>query len=758
MTKSLLKTAGHWLSLVLIAAICHHPSVYAATEADPDVRRAFTVKDAIERTSFQGFGDQVLKPSPDKQQFAFITSRGDLKSGTVESTVWLVSQDKQGKTVTTPSIKRLSYTNDAPITSLRWVDQGHALAFLSLDEKGHFQVFRYDLRSKKAEQITRVDLNVNSFDIQGDACVFFAITDGSPPFAAPGGYLTDESAQRLIFPDRDAFHETGAVYLQRGHGKAHQLTKHGVTLMRALVHLEISPRGDKAIAILPAASPDDAFVEGWNRIGGAPRLIHDIPNMAVQPYLIDLNAETAQPLLSAPTASSIGIRSRVKPAWSADGKSLLLSSVLLGPKDLQRGQSQVATPKNVEIDLNASKIVRSLPPEDFRQPGERIVELSWKGRGEVVATSAIGGGGGEGIANPVVKRNRWQTKYKRDGESWVVAGRVEVDYSPHVRLGKVEFFVEENANTPPRLVGQEVGATERAFEFDLNPQLSGLQLLPIRAVEWKDKEGHTWSGGLILPKSAANGQGPVPLVLELKFFDPTRFSPDGPYTTAFASQGLAAKGIVVLELNSFDGPTMGTSQEGPMQMRGVESAIDFLVAQHNIDPERIGMIGFSRTCYFVSYTLTHSKRRFAAATLADGLSGGYLQYHLFSLNHSPGHGVKPLYDGLNGGPPWGETFANWIKDSPDMNASKISAPLRIEMIGGYSVLQEWELYSTLKLQNKPVDALFLPKGTHVLVKPQERYLSQQGNVNWFSYWLLGSPGKDKDGEADYHRWEALKVN
>jgi len=37
----------------------------------------------------------------------------------------------------------------------------------------------------------------------------------------------------------------------------------------------------------------------------------------------------------------------------------------------------------------------------------------------------------------------------------------------------------------------------------------------------------------------------------------------------------------------------------------------------------------------------------------------------------------------------------------------------------------------LSALGKPVDFLWLPRGTHLLVKPWERLASQQGNVDWF---------------------------
>jgi dienelactone hydrolase len=53
--------------------------------------------------------------------------------------------------------------------------------------------------------------------------------------------------------------------------------------------------------------------------------------------------------------------------------------------------------------------------------------------------------------------------------------------------------------------------------------------------------------------------------------------------------------------------------------------IDYLDTQAVIAPESVGIVGFSRTVCYVAYTLTHSKRSFAAASFIDGIDCGYFQ-------------------------------------------------------------------------------------------------------------------------------------
>jgi hypothetical protein len=97
-----------------------------------------------------------------------------------------------------------------------------------------------------------------------------------------------------------------------------------------------------------------------------------------------------------------------------------------------------------------------------------------------------------------------------------------------------------------------------------------------------------------------------------------------------------------------------------------------------------------------------------------------------------------------------------LKAAAGFNLDKVRAAVRIEAIGLISILGEWETYSSLEQQGKAVDFISIPDGQHILQKPQERFVSQQGNVDWFRYWLQGyiDPSPAKRGQ--YERWMKLR--
>jgi hypothetical protein len=142
--------------------------------------------------------------------------------------------------------------------------------------------------------------------------------------------------------------------------------------------------------------------------------------------------------------------------------------------------------------------------------------------------------------------------------------------------------------------------------------------------------------------------------------------------------------------------------------------------------------------------------RFAAAVIADGVDQSYFQYML-SAPETPAMEAERY-----SGKPIGNSLETWIKSAPGFRLYELKTPLRLQAIGPASLLAEWEIYASLKLQNKPVDMLFLPRGQHVLQNPSELMASEQGDVDWFCFWLKGEEDQGPAKGSQYERWEKLR--
>jgi dipeptidyl aminopeptidase/acylaminoacyl peptidase len=187
----------------------------------------------------------------------------------------------------------------------------------------------------------------------------------------------------------------------------------------------------------------------------------------------------------------------------------------------------------------------------------------------------------------------------------------------------------------------------------------------------------------------------------------------------------------------------------------LESAVDYLDSLGLIERSRVGLVGFSMTGFSVRHALVNSEYHFAAATSAEGNDWGYWTY-LVEGNFGAwmSQGECPY-----GGPPWGSAQNRWLKDSISFHYDKINTPLRLESdtnddLAG--VLNEWENYIALKRLHKPVELIYLPHGTHMLVKPWDRLTSQQGEVDWMVFWLKGEEDPDPSKAEQYVRWHELQ--
>lgn len=442
--------------------------------------------------------------------------------------------------------------------------------------------------------------------------------------------------------------------------------------------------------------------------------------------LIDTRTSKSEVLLNspAPFASSDVL-------WSPDSQSVLLCGVYL-PLDvgdsveLRRRQS---TRFVVEIELPSRRIVK-IGRGDLRP-------VRWDSQTNVVQFQVRSSQDqATGATQDIYYQKTWG--------AWRQLSNVS-----EISTREPDIQVDEDLNTPPRIVAVDAKTKQEATLLDLNPQFADLQFGRVEQIEWSDGTGKLVSGGLYLPADYRVGNR-YPLVIQTHGFDPNEFWIDGPWPTAFAAQPLASRGIVVLQVNdSFEG-LRDTPNEAERVMGAYESAIEYLDKAGIIDRAHVGITGFSRTCLYVKYTLTHSLQHFAAAIASDGFDGGYFEYVV----------ATPLaeseMESIAGAAPFGAGLGAWLKNSPGFLLDRVRTPIQLQANAPASLLEQWEWFSGLKRLNKPVDLVYLPTGTHILVKPQDRMVSEEESVDWFCFWLKGEEDPIPEKAKQYARWRELR--
>jgi len=287
--------------------------------------------------------------------------------------------------------------------------------------------------------------------------------------------------------------------------------------------------------------------------------------------------------------------------------------------------------------------------------------------------------------------------------------------------------------------------------WDPNPQLKDIALGTATVFRWKDKSGRDWKGGLFKPVPFEPGRH-YPLVIQTHGFSETEFRPSGLFPTAFAARALAGAGLVVLQAEMC--PILTTPEEAPCNVEGFEAAVSALVKEGLVDPDQVGIVGFSRTCFHVMEVLTNSSLHIKAASITDGVMEGYLQY-LNWVDFSGG-GLAGEYDAMVGARPFGAGLRKWLQYSPLFNLDRVSAALQVVAEGRASLTLMWEPYAAMRYLHKPVDLVLLNNDEHVLSNPSARLVSQGGSVDWFRFWLQDYEDPDPAKAEQYQRWRELR--
>lgn len=709
--------------------------------------------DVIEMTRFGTLPPtgSPLATSPDGRYVAAVMYRGDLARNVNRYTLLLIRAAGLSRPAVPDTLVQLASSSSRPaIAQVRWLADARTLAFLGEYPHGTPQVYTVDVHTRQVVQRTHISSTITSFAMApgGDPMILATVpppldtsrraADRAHGFAvSPTAFVGDLIAGRWEGLPVDDYRSRFVVVrggtapiTVRGPGPAYTLCYDDT--------MTVAPDGGSAVLqCLPTTMP-----ASWRRYKWHWHQKALAENAALsQLMLIDLRRGTMRPLLDAPAGIIFPTV-----AWAPDGQSVVVANVSLplDTADSAELAARLAAPGVAEIDVHTGHVTVIVHRDSLEvlgwDPGTNTIDL-------VPGLWDTG------------RQDGPHVYFRKGSGGWSDVAAGTRAWSAHIARTRV--VIDEGMNTPPRLVAVDAVTHQRRIIFDPNPQFVDVRWAIEHVVTWRTPRGATWRAGLYLPRDYQPGRR-YPLVIQTHRFDSTQFWPDGPYTTASGAQPLAAHGIAVLQLglagNASDSGAaeFGTAREAPGAMEGIEAAIDHLDSLGLIDRTKVGLVGFSRSCYHVQYALAHSRDAIAAASLSDGVDYSYMQYMLWTglfRSWGTGDGYQPMY----GVPPFGSGLDRWRTSAPDFHMDHWTAPLRIEAIGRYDPLFEWEAYAGMLLQGKPVEMIYLPDAAHIVVRPWERLTSQGGTVDWFDFWLNGHEDPDASKVEQYVRWHALRA-
>jgi dipeptidyl aminopeptidase/acylaminoacyl peptidase len=734
----------------------------AFSQALPTVqaqRHAVTVADTIRMTrpedtryllrgSSQG---KLAQFSQDGKHFTVVIRKGNLEQNVNEYSLLLfLSRDALHHSKPQRVLTFSSSSNRPAIQLVTWLDSD-TLAFLAENPGEQQQLYTFSCASGRLERLTHHPTSLVSYAFAPTRRQLYFVAEA--PIHEVWTEITRREGLSIgsryslvdVLAGNDAaefLHRGVELYSQQSpSSEPNRITLNG-RVTSSFSQLRLSPDGKYLLLTTSVVN----IPESWSQYEDPQQRLFiraNRPDTGFASYisqftLVDTQNGHSRPLLNAPLSA----HGRPDAAWSPDSRSVIVANTYL-PLDGSDSNQR-------EIRKSNTFIVEVLIPDMTVVPItlEHLALLQWDpGTKNVLFKKTTMSS--EATHEAGVSPTQEEVAYSKFQGRWT---EVTVNSSQLKSNYKMDVVLDEDLDTPPRLFAVDLDTHQKSLLYDLNPQFDELTFGKVREIKFEASDGEPVKGGLYLPPDFVSGKR-YPLVIQTHGWDSTRFWVEGPWASAFAAQALANKEFVVLQLED-DFKYLQTPKEAPRQMFDYEGAVDYLDRLGLIDRNHIGIIGFSRTCLAVKYSLTHSKYHFGAATIADGHDAGYFLY-LAAWNAYPPV-LQEDMDATNGGLPFGGSLMSWMEHSDGFHLDKVETPMRIEAYTPVTLLFGWEWFAGLSRLRKPVDLIYIPGGFHILEKPRERLVSEEGNVDWFAFWLKGEEDPAPAKVEQYARWRELR--
>jgi dipeptidyl aminopeptidase/acylaminoacyl peptidase len=706
---------GIWGRLSIFLTVLAASSTYGQVGLS-STKRPITVSDGIAMTRWAGnssffggdSGRNVASFSPDGKRFILVLRRGNLEQNTNDFSL-LLYQTADALHAPKPVVllKMCSSSERDAIRQVRWLADNDTLVFLGENPGEAAQLYLFQIDNRTLKKLTD----------QPTAIIDYDITSNGRTIA----FMAESPVPKIVDKEPGPFRE---------------IVIEGQDLFRIVAGGYSLPESKKVF---------------WQMAGSPPQAVQLARGYSPGSAPILLSPDGRYVLFSARLAND-----RIPSEWAGYGDDMvrgILATRVFGSADSRLEQYLVFDSENSStVLLINSPILR--------------YAASWSEN--VTSIFLLSSYLPLDVADAAERKARSQTEYpvevKLPSREYRKVAKEEVP-AGQIQISPTEVALEQDLNTPAKLYATDPKTHKKVLLLDLNPQFEELQFGRVETIEW-EVNGAKIIGGLYLPPDYRPGKR-YPLVIQTHGFMPTEFSMDGrsEWSSGFAARPLAARGVLVLQAQNFKDSKKDYDRIGNDRSLGATryesfknfsalvygGAIDFLDKKGVVDRGRVGIVGFSRTVCFVGYTLTHSKYRFAAASIIDGIECGYLEEMTFPAGAWD-------FDALNGGAaPFGEGLKLWMKNSPGFNLDKVKTPIQFVALGNASVSQLWEWYVGLSLEKKPVDFVLIPEGNHLYGKPAECMLKQQGLVDWFAFWLKDEEDPNPGKTEQYARWQKLRT-
>jgi dipeptidyl aminopeptidase/acylaminoacyl peptidase len=270
---------------------------------------------------------------------------------------------------------------------------------------------------------------------------------------------------------------------------------------------------------------------------------------------------------------------------------------------------------------------------------------------------------------------------------------------------------------------------------DTNPQVRGFALGEQREVTWTSTDGKPVGGVLTLPVGYREGER-YPLIVAIHG-GPASADVLG-FNGGYGSQIYAGAGYAVLKPNYRGSTNYGEAHRtdivGNYFQPGYEdiiSGVDHLIDQGIVDPDRMGMLGWSAGGHWSNWTLVNTDR-FKAISSGAGTSNWISMYAQSDVQRN-----RQFY--LGDELPYHDFDAYWDQ-SPLKYIANAKTPTMIHVVEGDPRVpspQSVELHMALKKLGVPTELFMYPGDSHGIPDPRNRLVKSVSEMAWMDHYVRG---------------------
>jgi dipeptidyl aminopeptidase/acylaminoacyl peptidase len=274
---------------------------------------------------------------------------------------------------------------------------------------------------------------------------------------------------------------------------------------------------------------------------------------------------------------------------------------------------------------------------------------------------------------------------------------------------------------------------------DANPQVRDLALGTEEEISWRSKDGSTVGGVLVKPVGYRAGQR-YPLIVAIHG-GPASADVLG-FNGGYNAQVYAGAGYAVLRPNY-----RGSTNYGQKHKNGIVgnyfapgyddimSGVDHLIAQGIVDPERMGVLGWSAGGHWSNWILVQTNR-FKAISSGAGTSNWISMYAQSDVQRNRQYylGNKLPYDDFEAY--WSQSPLKYIKNA--------KTPTMIHVVEGDPRVpspQSIELHMALKQLGVPTELFMYPGTTHGIPDARNQLAKAVSEMAWMDFYVRGTGKK-----------------